>query len=94
VHAGLSGVRERLECPPILDRDPANLSSAELAHYGAATMPTSLTDALACLHNDDTARGWLPALLYDTYVAVKRAELSLVEQLDQDEICRRYAAAY
>jgi glutamine synthetase len=94
VHAGLSGVRERLECPPILDRDPASLSSAELAHYGAVTMPTSLTDALACLHGDDTARGWLPALLYDTYVAVKRAELSSVEQLDHDEICRRYAAAY
>lgn len=94
VHAGLEGVREGLECPPILDRDPASLSGAELADYGAATMPTSLKDALECLESDETARGWLPALLYDTYVAVKRAELSVVEGLDDDEICRRYAAAY
>jgi glutamine synthetase len=94
VHAGLEGVRERLQCPPILDRDPAGMSNAELERYGAAALPGSLADALDCLHSDDNARRWMPALLYDTYVGVKRAELSLVEELDDDEICRRYAAAY
>jgi glutamine synthetase len=94
VHAGLDGVRQGMECPPILDRDPSSLSSAEMAHYGVATMPTSLGDALECLHNDETARGWLSPLLYATYIAVKRAELSLTEGLDHDTICRRYAAVY
>ena len=33
-------------------------------------------------------------LLYDAYVSVKRAELDAAEDLDLEEVCRRYAAIY
>jgi glutamine synthetase len=94
VHAGLDGIRRRLECPPILDRDPTVLSPEELAGYGARALPGSLEDALRSLDEDETARGWLPPLLYETYVGIKRSELAHVEGLDPDEICRLYADAY
>jgi glutamine synthetase len=94
VHAGLDGIRRRLECPPILDRDPTALSPEELAGYGARALPGSLEDALRSLDEDETARGWLPPLLYETYVGIKRSELAHVEGLDPDEICRLYADAY
>lgn len=94
VRAGVDGVRQSLACPPILDGDPSALSAAELAEYGAAALPASLGGALECLHDDETARRWLPPLLYESYVGVKRAELTLLEGLDQNEICRRYAAVY
>jgi glutamine synthetase len=94
VRAGLDGVRQALECPPILRDDPAALSPEELRQFGAPVMPGSLSEALDRLHEDETARGWLPPLLYDSYVGVKRAELSLLDGLDDAEICRRYADAY
>jgi glutamine synthetase len=94
VRAGLDGVRQRLECPPILTRDPSELSAADLAAYSAPALPSSLEEALACLHEDETAREWLPPLLYETYAGIKQNELSSVAGLDQDEICERYAAVY
>ncbi len=94
VRAGLDGVRRGLECPPILSRDPANLTAKELAEYGAVTMPGTLEEALESLNRDETARRWFPPLLYESYLGVKRAELSLMEGLDDEEVCRRYVESY
>lgn len=94
VRAGLEGVRAGLECPPILDGDPAELSAEELAGYGAATLPATLAEALECLERDQAARQWMPPLLHETYVGVKRSEIEHVAGLDNNEVCRRYAAIY
>jgi glutamine synthetase len=94
VHAGLDGIRRRLAPPPILDRDPARLTEAELARYNIHPLPQSLSEALNVLYEDKVARAWLPPLLYETYVGVKRAELAILAGMDDAEICRRYAAVY
>jgi glutamine synthetase len=94
VRAGLDGVRRGLPAPPILDRDPASLDDAQARRYGVGGLPASLDDALGALAEDGTACGWLGGLLYEAYVAVKRAELGAVAVLDVDERCRRYAAIY
>lgn len=94
VHAGLHGIRERMPCPPLLDRDPADLSPDELDRYGAVSLPRSLEEALLCLERDTVAREWLPPLLYETYVAVKRAEISILAGLDDEAVCARYAAVF
>ena len=60
----------------------------------SARLPASLADALAALARDATARGWMPPLLYDAYVAVKRSELEAVAALDLAGVCRRYADVY
>jgi glutamine synthetase len=94
VRAGLEGVRTQLPEPPLLDRDPGKLDSAEVERYGVGALPASLEQALAALGADGTARGWLPSRLYDAYLGVKRAELDAVAKLDVAEVCRRYAVIY
>ncbi len=94
VRAGVHGVREGLAAPPILDRDPAQLEEAEAARFGVGALPGSLDAALGALAGDEVVRGWMPPLLYDAYLAVKRAELEAVAPLDLAEVCGRYAAVY
>jgi glutamine synthetase len=94
VRAGAHGVREGLAAPPILDRDPAELDEAEAARYGVGALPDSLDEALEALAADEIVRGWMPPLLYDAYLSVKRAELEAVAGLDLGEVCSRYAAVY
>jgi glutamine synthetase len=94
VRAGLDGLRSQLPAPPILERDPSVLEEAEAARFRVGAMPPSLADALEALARDDTVRGWLKPLLYDAYVGVKRSELRATEDLDVNELCRRYAAIY
>lgn len=94
VHAGLEGVRAGLDCPPILDRDPAALTAEELAAYDTVALPGSLAEALDCLDADEIAKNWFAPLLYETYVGVKREELKLADGLDNNEMCRRYESIY
>jgi glutamine synthetase len=94
VRAGLDGVRAELPAPPILDRDPTRLEHGEAERYGVGALPASLAESLQALAEDDVARAWMDPLLYDAYMAVKRAELEAAAGLDLDEICRRYAAIY
>ena len=87
-------MRAGLPAPPILDRDPAELDRIEADRFGVGALTSSLEDSLQALAQDDAVRGWMGALLYDAYVAVKRSELEAVADLDLDEVCRRYAAIY
>jgi glutamine synthetase len=94
LRAGLDGVRAGLPAPPILDRDPAGLDAAEAIRYGVGTLPRSLQEALQALAEDTVARAWMPPLLYEAYMAVKRFEQEAVAEWDIDELCRRYASIY
>ena len=94
VRAGLDGVRGELAAPPILDRDPAQLEEAEAAEYRVGGLPASLQDALAALARDDTARAWMSPLMYDAYVAVKRAEIAAADGQELHELCGRYGDIY
>jgi glutamine synthetase len=94
IQAGLWGVREELDPPAILDRDPARLTPEERQRFGVGTLPASLEEALEALDEDEVARGWLPPQLYELYVGVKRAEIEAVAGKELEETCRRYAAVY
>jgi glutamine synthetase len=94
VRAGLAGVREELRPPPILDRDPTQLGAEEAERYGVGALPSTLDESLRALADDATVRGWVPPLLYDVYVSVKRAEADAAADQDLEEVCRRYAAIY
>lgn len=94
VRAGLQGVRERLPAPPLLDRDPAQLDPGELARYGVDALPRTLDESLRALADDSTVRGWMPPLLHEVYVSVKRAEIAAAEGRQLAELCSSYAAIY
>jgi glutamine synthetase len=94
LRAGLDGLTAALPAPPLLEGDPAELEEADAARYGVGALPGSLELALRALAADETARGWMPPLLYDAYTAVKRSELEAMSGLELDEVCRRYAEIY
>ncbi len=94
VQAGLAGLREKLDAPPPLDRDPADLSDADRERLGIASLPGSLEDALAAAQADETVRGWFREELWDTYLSLKRSELEYVADMTMDEKIAAYRNVY
>jgi glutamine synthetase len=78
LQAGLDGIRQQRE---IRLQDPR-------------TLPTSLSEALDLLEASETAAEWLGADLVAAYLLFKRAEIKGMENLDENEICRRYTEVY
>ena len=94
VRAGLQGIREKLEAPQALGVDPGSLSDKERKELHILPLPGSLTEALDLMDADSIVREWMPKIMYDSYVSVKRLEVKLMADLDPDEICERYARVY
>jgi glutamine synthetase len=92
--AGLEGILTGLPDPPLVQRDPADLSVEELESLGVRRLPSSLWEALAALEVDEVVRAWFPQELWDCYMSLKRTELSLVAELPPAEACARYADVY
>jgi glutamine synthetase len=78
VQAGLDGIRERRE----IDVDHPK------------PLPGSLTTALALLEDTAPAAEWFGADLLSAYLLFKRAENTALQDLEESEICRRYAEVY
>jgi glutamine synthetase len=57
------------------------------------SLPTSLDDALRLFEVSEAAE-WLGEELHAAYIQFKRAEMSSLDNLDEAEVCRRYAQAY
>jgi glutamine synthetase len=78
VQAGLDGIRERRQIAPDRPRP----------------LPTSLAEALTLLENTPAAPTWMGADLLAGYVLFKRAEIQSLGDLEEGDICRRYAEVY
>jgi glutamine synthetase len=94
VRAGLEGIRQKLPLPAILDRDPADYSDSERAKLGVRTLPSSLGEALDLMAKSDVVSGWLPDLMRESYVAVKRKEIEMFAEIAPEIMCKRYHDAY
>ena len=94
LRAGLAGVREKLAAPSIFDGDPALLSAPEREEMNLRRLPQSLPEALDCLASDAEVRGWFSQPALATYTGMKRMELKLVEGIEGDALCARYASIY
>jgi glutamine synthetase len=94
VLAGLDGIRRRLSLPEPIDRDPADLTEAELAAAGITPLPASLEAALAALDRDETASGWFSPTMLDVYRKLKQWEVSEARGADEATLFARYTSAY
>lgn len=92
--AGLQGILEGLDDPPLVHQDPTTLTTEEAEALGVWPLPPSLEDALIELERDEVVRGWFSEDLFDCYVSLKRTELALLEGLSPEEMCTRYAGVY
>lgn len=94
VRAGLQGIIEKLPPPPSIDVDPAKLTEEQRLQSGIAPLPSSLEEALRHLEEDAVARSWLPESLVETFITVKRGEITEVDGMSREEICARYARVF
>jgi glutamine synthetase len=78
IQAGLDGIR--------------HARRIDTAHV--RPLPTSLLDALVLIEVSDAAADWLGPELLSGYVLFKRAEIEGLRDLDESEVCRRYAEVY
>src|ERR1700742_4413988 len=74
IHAGLDGIRNKLDPGEAVNVDPASLSDAERAQRGIRRLPSSLDQALDALEADELLMNALGPLRSRAYLAVKRSE--------------------
>lgn len=94
IRAGLAGIRDGLPLPPAVDVDPAEVPHEKRAEFGITPLPSSLAEAIDLWKADDEAWSWMPPVMRDSFIAVKRAEIAGVEGMSAEEVCRKYASAY
>jgi glutamine synthetase len=94
VLAGLQGIREQLDPPPVIVGNPESLSQSERETLGVGSLPGSLGEALDAFVADPLIAAQVPSELRSGYVAMKRTEIGLLDGVSSAETCARYTAAY
>ena len=92
VHAGVAGIRGKLALPE--PRDIPAMSEAERTAAGIRHLPRSLAEALDNLEATSEARDWFGPTYLEAYLRHKRAEIKMLDGLDEAQQCARYALVY
>ena len=74
VAAGIDGIERELDPGGPLDRDPGSLDDDERAARGIERLPTTLSEALDALADDDVIAEAMGEQLHGSYLEVKRSE--------------------
>lgn len=88
--AGTDGIVRELPAPPVIDGEIDTLDDAARARLGITDLPGDLAAALGAIEADAVARGWFAPDLVTTHLAVRRAELAMLEGATDTEACERY----
>jgi len=83
---GLAGLDEAHALPEEVEGDPAFLDPIELTRRGVTRLPQSLAEALAHLERDTVLADAMGAPLYESFLAVRHAEVGLFTGCTPDEI--------
>jgi glutamine synthetase len=94
VLAGLQGIRDELEPPPVIAGDPEALSPSEREELGVRRLPGSLIEAVEAFETDSLVAAEVSNDLRSGYASMKRTECALLEGLPPAEACARYVRAY
>jgi glutamine synthetase len=94
IHAGLDGVRRKLDPGEPVNVDPATLSETERRSRGIARLPTSLGEALDELERDEVLMEALGPLRRSAYLAVKRSEITSFSAHDAAYECLQHALRF
>lgn len=82
IHAGLDGIRNKLDPGVPTNVDPSSLSASTRRRRGIRRLPESLGAALDALEADELLMDTLGPLRRTAYLAVKRAEASAFAERD------------
>jgi glutamine synthetase len=87
IHAGLDGIRRKLEPGEAVNVDPAILTDAQREALGAVRLPESLGAALDALEADELLMESLGDLRRRAYIAVKRSEAADLAAASPQQEC-------
>jgi glutamine synthetase len=87
IHAGLDGIRRKLDPGEAVNVDPAVLTAAQRLARGIQRLPDSLGAALDALEADTLLMGFLGDLRRRAYLAVKRSEVAAFADMDTAREC-------
>ena len=87
IHAGLDGIRRKLDPGEAVNVDPATLSDSQRLALGAHRLPASLGEALDALEADELLLDSLGDLRRRAYLAVKRSEVAAFAGADPAYEC-------
>src|SRR5262249_28072405 len=87
IHAGLDGIRRKLDPGESVNVDPAVLTDAERLARGPHRLPDSLGAALDCLEADTLLMDSLGDLRRRAYLAVKRSEAAEFADMTTAQEC-------
>jgi glutamine synthetase len=94
IAAGLSGIERNLRLPEEVTTDPGTLSAEELDRLGVRRLPQSLDEALAHLEKSDVLRDAMGPMLFNAFVAVRRAEIDLFAGMKDEEVVAAHRWRY
>lgn len=94
VRSGMDGLRRQLAAPALIDKDPSALSEEERRRAGLADLPHDLAEALGRLEGEASDERLMPRRMAEAYLALKRAELAMVQDCSDEELCQRYVDVY
>ena len=87
IHAGLDGIRRKLDPGEAVNVDPATLTNSERLARGIQRLPDSLGAALDALEADTLLMDSLGDLRRRAYLAVKRSEVAAFADMDTAREC-------
>ncbi|PEQ14078.1 hypothetical protein B2G71_00135 [Novosphingobium sp. PC22D] len=94
IAAGLNGIAENLDAPPLINTDPSEMAQADLDALGIKRLPQSLDEALDRLEADDVLCSALGAPLVEAYLLAKRHEARECAEMTLDSTYAAYAEIY
>ena len=94
LHAGIDGIERELALPPVQEKPFSALDDEERIALGMRRLPATLGEALNMLENTPAAEDWFGPEFLKVYLGFKRDEIRLMDGLEPQEICDRYAAVY
>jgi glutamine synthetase len=94
VAAGIDGLERELTLPePVLD-DPASIPASRRRAMGIRQLPSSLGAAIRALEASRMLRAATGDVLFDAFLATRRAERAAYEDMDAAEMVRAHRWRY
>ena len=94
VAAGIDGLERELTLPPPVLQDPASLSAAKRRSLGVRQLPSSLGAAIGELEGSTLLRRAMGDVLFDAFLATRRAERDTYEDMDPQDAVRAHRWRY
>ncbi len=94
IAAGVAGIDLGLTLPEPTTADPASLSARERKALGIERLPASLGEAIAKAERSSVLREAMGDLLFDAFLATRRAELANFKDRSDEEVVRAHRWRY